>query len=487
MQLFAQNVWTWIQGKYPKGFLDPVTSYSVPGHWFAPAWKKGHWDGKYRYVKKHRQTGQHYFPTGFLRRVTDYLSEKSWQYQLEDQRTFTPIENVSYELLDKKEGKIFLNKGKYSYQADAVDACILYGRGIIDAATNAGKTEIAAALIKSIDLPTVFFTDRRHLMYQTQKRFQERLGKKIGIIGDNQVDLQDVTVAMVQTCAHRKFDKFLKSRKVVFGDEVHRLESDSWYDNFAACPAPFRFGLSATPSLEFEGMNLLAMTGDIIYTISQSELIEREVSVPPRLFFVPVTEPKLPTKVPSTGKKKKKVPWQTVYKQAIVQNVFRNQKIFEVVKSLSEKNKPTIVLVNRINHGKLLQTLLSDNGICTEFIFGEVERSDRERTLKRLFRGEIGCVVAISSIIGEGTDLPALAAVVNGTGGRGGGDASTIENTGRDTVQFIGRGCRSFRGKKHFDYYDFVDLTHPFLKKASLDRLGTLRSEGYDDRIEILR
>jgi len=476
VRLLAYNVWTWIAGSYQRGLLDPVTSYKVPGRWFSPAWRKGHWDGVHRYVKRHRKTGQYYFPTGFLSRVTNFLTQQGVAYQLEDWQTFEPVEGACYQLAGNNGAQICLDDGKYDYQAEIVDACLAHGRGIVHAATGAGKTEIAAAVIKSIDRPTVFFTDSRHLMYQTRDRLETRLQRPVVLLGDGHRAAADdeVVVAMIQTCARRKFDEFLRSRQLVFGDEIHRMEADQWYDNFTACPAPFRFGLSATPNLELEGMNLLAMTGDVIYRLSQQELIDRGVSVPPRLWFATLDSPTLP----------KKTPWQTVYKELIVDNEARNQLFCDFCTQLVADKKSALMLVTRKRHGRILKSLLEGQGVATKFIFGDVPQAEREQTFEALFAGRLQVVVSIASIVGAGTDLPPLRAIVNATGGRGGGDATQIENTGRDTVQFIGRGCRSYPGKTHFDYCDVLDKTHEFLSDASLDRLRTLRAEGYDQYID---
>ena len=91
---------------------------------------------------------------------------------------------------------------------------------------------------------------------------------------------------------------------------------------------------------------------------------------------------------------------------------------------------------------------------------------------------------ATVSIEGEGSDFPQLECLINATGGKGGGDASDSGETGRVTIQILGRGMRKHPKKKTFDYVDFLDNSHRFLKNASRDRISTLRSEGYTEFID---
>lgn len=472
--LTVDNVWTWIKGDFQRGLLDPVTSYTVPGAWFSQAYKNGTWDGKYRYVKKHRKSGLWYFPTGFLSRAVKLLEEKNVRYALEDQRDIEPANDFCYELIGNDGQPLRLDQGKYAYQAEAVDSMLTHGRGILAVSTGGGKSECGAAVIKSYGLPAVWFTDRRILMEQTKKRLETRLGCKVGMIGDGVRDYQDVTVAMIQTLRNQKDLDFLKTRRVAIGDEIHRLESATWFDTFCSCPAPFRFGLSATPSLENDGMNLLAMTGDIIYSVTSEDLISRGVLVPPRIWIVPVKDPAIP----------KKTAFAKVHSDGIVFNDYRNRKICEICEVFKNEGKPTLLLVNRINHGKHLLQLLKNFGLTAEFICGDTSHKDRHEILERLKTKDTHILVGMSSIFSEGFDAGWLRAIINATGSKCGGDASKKDETGRDTIQILGRGLRSHPGKDYVDYVDFADACHKYLSDASLARIGTLREEGFSDRIK---
>jgi superfamily II DNA or RNA helicase len=71
-------------------------------------------------------------------------------------------------------------------------------RGVIHAATGAGKTEIAASVIRGLNVPTMFMTHRTHLLRQTAARFAKRmpeLSQRIGIVGDSDYSPNFITCA----------------------------------------------------------------------------------------------------------------------------------------------------------------------------------------------------------------------------------------------------------------------------------------------------
>jgi len=473
VRIVVEDVWTYLYG-YKRGMFDEVTSWLDPNRFFIKSYKIGTWDGRRRLVRKHRSGKYFYMLSGLLSRVIDLMNKKGIKYVLEDNRRLDPVENnPCYELLDKDSGTIRLDQGRYSFQADAVDALLMHGRGLLEICTGGGKTIIGIAAIKTLDRPTVWLTHRLNLMYQTQRQMQERLGVKVGIVGDSKIEYEKFTVGMIQSCVSEKHRKFLKTREVVVGDEVHHLEADQWMKVFSGISAPYRLGLSATPCLIGNGMNLIAQTGDIVYSLAPKEAIEMGVLVPPRIWFIPIDTPKVPAKTP----------FPTVYKDCVTDNIYRNSLAVEVSQQFSREMKSNLLLVNRIKHGKTLKSMMTQAGLKSEFVYGKVRTESRDAIFEDLFANRIDNVVAISEIVGEGSDYPPLRAMINCTGGKGGGDAADEDETGRVLIQFIGRGLRPFPGKTHFDYVDFADSGHRFVKDAGRDRVSTLKEQGYAEYI----
>lgn len=475
MRIVAQNLWTWLETTSPPlHLLRDIVGYKVDGYWFSPAYKRGHWDGYTSFLKKTPRQPWHYFPTGFLGRVVEALDKANWKYTLDDLRHYDHIDPV-FELLDGNR-TIRIDQGKFDYQAAALQTFLSHGRGIVKIATGGGKTELGAAVIKSLNFPSVWFTHRTKLLYQTANRLQKRLGEEIGIIGDGQRIIKRITVAMVQsaqTWAAPEFMEYLNTVQLIIGDEVHHLKAEQWYENFCKIQAPWRLGLSATPVTTGPGLALVGMTGDIIVNISAHELLERGVLVPPRIWILRVTDPKIHAK-----------DHPTIYREGVVNNTKRNELIKNVCVTFKRDKKSTLVLVRRVAHGDHLADLLNYFGVKAEFIRGSVEDKDRERYMKQLEDGELDCIVGMLEIFGEGADYPFLRAIVNATGTRGGGNRDEDDEAGGLTLQVLGRGLRKAPGKEYVDYVDVADFTHKSLTQASLDRVKTLESEGYSPFIK---
>ena len=467
MKMIVGHVWTYIDGAWPRGILDRVTSYEVEGKWFVSSYKKGHWDGRERFIKYDQSRKQHFFPTGLLNRVTSALDMSGYPYQLWDERSYEIPEPVL-----ALHPNIKLDVGKYSYQGAGVQTALGIGRGILKVATGGGKTEMAAAIIASLNRPTLWLTHLLTLLEQTASRLEERLQEKVGRISGEVFDPKRITVATIQTFARntsRKADieKLARSVEVVIGDEIHHLEAAEWYEVFSKIQAPWRFGLSATPCITGPGMALVGMTGEVIYEVTPTQLMDIGVLAKPRIWFVSVDQPKLP----------KKTDFHSVYRQGIVNNEFRNEMVRRVAASFKEEGKPTLILVKMIEHGEILENLLNRCGIRAEFLSGKDWESTRQDSIRRLSEGRIQAIIA-TRIFNEGKDIPCVRAVINATGSKGGGNAKEGDS-GRVTIQVLGRGTRTSDGKDSFDYVDFSDKTHKFLMQASLARVETLELEGY--------
>lgn len=486
MQLRVGNVWTYIESNYPKNLLDPVTSFRPKNFFFKPGYRAGFTDGRTRLVEFDKQVQRYRFPTGLLKLVLEHLDSKSWNYSIADERTFEAADKCVVELLDDKLGTIRLDQGKYSYQAAAVQASLAAGRGVIRVGTGGGKSEIGAAILASIDKQSVWLTHRTHLAHQARNRLSMRLGKPVGLLGDDVEDLQQITVGMVQTINNilknperrPRAWHWLMNCPVLMGDEIHHVDggSQTWYGSILSLPAVWRFGLSATPRFDNEGLYLLGVTGSILYSMPSAELVRRGVLVPPRIWFRACDQPKLP----------KKTKWATAYSQCVVNNHFRNTQAAEIAKVFKEEKKSVLGLVRQLKHGRNLIDCLEFAGLKTGWIHGKVSGEIRDAILEDLWAGRVDVAVAVAETLGEGTDLPPLRAIINATATSGGGDASD-DGSGRVTIQILGRGLRSDPSnpdKTYCDYVDFADLTWKGLTDATKDRINTLESEGYGDCIQ---
>jgi superfamily II DNA or RNA helicase/intein/homing endonuclease len=189
---------------FPKAYerLRQELSYKVLNCEFSEAYntinpKTGErkWDGRMRLVWKMKNKIK--FPTGLLSKVRVVLDDFDIEYEISDSRPPKPKKTMNLTFADGIELR--------DYQKDAVDKSCSIGRGIIKAATGAGKTISAAGIIQKKKVNNVIFMAMSgDLILQAKKEFEKFLrlnGEEfeVGIVGTGLCDIKDINVATVQT------------------------------------------------------------------------------------------------------------------------------------------------------------------------------------------------------------------------------------------------------------------------------------------------
>lgn len=177
------------------------------GAFHSRAFKSGYWDGLTDFYNFKEDK----FHTGLLQQFLAAMRElqkvnPNINYEIEDDR---PAPLVHADSIDEK---IVLGNGDEDpitlrdYQYDSVHKAFAEQVGIINVATNGGKTEIASGIMQQV-LPylkkhhrVVFFTHSKEIMSQSAERIAKRLGmplSKIGKMGDGKFDIKNKQVVFV--------------------------------------------------------------------------------------------------------------------------------------------------------------------------------------------------------------------------------------------------------------------------------------------------
>jgi superfamily II DNA or RNA helicase len=226
---------------------------------------------------------------------------------------------------------------------------------------------------------------------------------------------------------------------VVFMDECHRVAAPTAMKVMECLTNPrFRFGLSASPWRD-DGADLAiqACLGPVAYSITASDLIDLGYLVPPIIRMVDVPPRSFA----------RRTPYATIYKEYIVENEDRNNRIIAAAASLVRRGKPTLVLVQRIRHGEFLQREISERiGTWVPFLSGRDSAATRKSSLDDIREGRSGIFIA-SVIADEGLDLKPLSGLILAGGGK-----SSVK-----ALQRIGRTLRPFKNKTGAEIWDFYD------------------------------
>lgn len=422
--------------------IRSVCSARPAGYQFMPKYRNKVWDG---YVSLMPTMAK--FPTGLLSDIMYALRIHNYKFELVENDITLPSQTITPDILYG----ITLR----DYQIEAANELIEAKRGVAKMATNSGKTEVMAAVIKALDVESVILVHRKELMYQTAERlFLRGVDTRIGMVGDGTFDPAKVTVAMVQTlgadisrCAH-----FINN-KVLFVDECHTVSSRQSTEVFYAIPGHYRYGVSGTPLKNdvLSDLKLIAATGPVVYELTNEFLISSGYSAKASITLEVMED---------LDKDTWELDYHDAYDKFIINSEARNSKITKFAKSI---DGTVLILVNMIKHGEILAKLTGG-----EFVSGR-NSTEYRRMILDTMRNDKGIFIA-SPIFDEGIDVPGVNAIVLAGGGQ-----SQVK-----LLQRIGRGLRRKLGINELKILDFVDDTNKHLLSHSNARIDTYVQEGFD-------
>lgn len=449
-----------------KSFL----SFKIAGVEYTKAYKDGNWDGITYMVNSKKE-----FPIGLLNRTKNYLKNNNLDFTIIDNRVPVKFANS----LDLSKRLEELEMPPRDYQVRAANIVEQSNVGIIRAATGAGKTLIAALVAAKLNKPTIVYVIGLDLLNQFHEFFSKVFDEEIGCIGNGTCNIQRINIASVWTVGkaldiqlddltfddeinEEKFQEsnkykiisLLKETKVHLLDECHIATATTIRSIHKVIDPEYFYGLSGTPFRE-DNSDLLVegILGPKLIDISASELIEKGVLAQPIIKFLEVPKEKI------SG------PYQTIYKNFIIENHVRNNLILENTMKLVDKGYKVLVLFKNIKHGKILSSLFTQNNIKFKILSGNDSLEKREEVKKSIYEGKIDVILA-STIFDIGVDIKCLSALILAGGGK-----SYVK-----ALQRIGRVIRSYPGKKFAAIIDFYDDIK-YLKTHSVDRCKIYMTE----------
>lgn len=399
---------------------------------------------------EHCGSGIYRYPAGLTARVRSTLEAARIPHTIEWQ----PVSTSSSDLQPKP----FTIR---PYQASAIMALLKGDRpgGILQAATGAGKTAMAAKLIQLTKTRTLFVVHTKDLMKQAQDAFTKFLGIKVGQIGGGRDDIQTVTVATIQTLSKGRHDDYLKTVQLVIFDECHHVAAPTLYTvrhKMADCPMVV--GLSASPWRD-DGHDMLieAACGPVKYQVTASDLIEAGYLVAPEIHVYPPQLRRELREIRSSGKGA----FAKAYKAIVTDDPSRNRLVAKLAAEQLAQGRRLLVLVKHIEHGVSLAQQIPGS----VFVEGSDSIKNRAAAFDAFRTGELPCLIG-TSLCDEGVDIPAADALILA----GAGSSSTR------ALQRIGRVLRSAPGKTAAYVADIVD-EHPVFRRQFYSRNKIYRSE----------
>lgn len=426
-------------------------------YWLRQYMEKG-WDGKIKYL-----TDAGYAKSGLLPMVTSIIEKYNEEYDIVDRRSALEINEIPLIIGEFK---------ARDYQIEATESIVYneisgipFQRGIIGAATNAGKTLIAAMLFKSfIGAKCLILVNNTDLYQQFLDDMPKMFGDKWGFMQGKNVKWADIMVCMTPTLRNRlsEFSRELASYNMVLFDECHLITSKTNKKVMTALyNTAIRVGLSGTAfghKDPTKNMDVRAFFGEQTYTISNMELMDAGYSTP-----IVIKIWKGNTKIKVKGD------YDEEYKQGISLSRERTRQTLERIDYYTRRSCYPILVVGRYHQHveALYRSIQARFGHKFRVAYIHHKIKDRKDILDRFKRGDIDILIS-SLIIKLGQNMPLIRCMINAAGGD-----SMI-----NALQLVGRAIRKHKSKTKVYYEDFYDEGF-YLKRHSKHRLQYYRHQGF--------
>jgi superfamily II DNA or RNA helicase len=381
-------------------------------------------------------------PRGFTPNAIAILKSKGASFSIVDS-------HVALDPVDIK----FLGKPR-DYQEAAIKELFKRRFGTLESLPGSGKTFMGIYLASLRRQPTTIIVHTKTLFKQWLEAITKLTDvplKEIGIfIGTRKKRVGPrFTVAMVKTALNH-IDMLVPHTGFLIVDECHRTPSFTFTECVTAFQSKFMLGLSAT-QWRRDGLGRLIFwyLGDKIHQTDEQQLIEDGHVLEAEVIW---RDTKFTTELDASSN------YAKVLKE-LTEDDDRNIMIAnDVRRELTQSRGIALVLSDRRSHCQALLELLKD--LNPQLMLGGIGVRARDRAMDALLTGESRVLIATSTLLGEGFDLPAIHSLFLTT---------PIRFDGR-LIQYLGRALRPAENKTKGRVYDYRDILVGVLEHSANKR-----------------
>jgi ATP-dependent helicase IRC3 len=445
--------------------LRDALKFRHPNAWFLRSHMPKGWDGFIYDITENWTT-----KNGLIPKIVNKCKELRIDWEIIDLRETPEFQGVPNLL-----GKKFVLR---DYQKEAIKSITNnklpdgtpFQIGVINAATNAGKSIIASGLHKSYKgAKTLVLLNQSDLFNQGLKEYPEYLpDEDVGFIqGKKYNHWGNFTVAMVQTVSQnlKSFRYKLEEIDIVIVDECDLADNKTYKSvlNYLYNTS-VRVGLSGSVYLsklkkhELKNNNIRSFFGEELFKISKMEMVEKGYSSE---LVIKINH--------GIGGAEYDGDYDLEYRNNIIYNRARNEKIIERLWfNINRGRIPILVICKFHDHVdevfKYVANEFGDN-FAIDFVHHKTKR--RKEIIEAFRNGHLDILVS-SMIIKRGQNLPLTRCLINTAGG----------DSEENVLQIMGRGERKHESKKKTYLEDFAD-SGKYLRRHSKHRIAYYKKQGF--------
>lgn len=432
--------------------------FEVPWARYQPSYRLGRWDGTVAFFG----VGG----TGYINQLDEILpilESMDYDLEIEDLRQH---ESIKFdEIFEDFWGNLTWPKGHRfegqpirlrDDQVEVINNFLSNPQALQEVATGAGKTIMTATLSKICEKygRTMVIVPNKSLVEQTEEDYIN-VGLDVGVYyGDRKELNKKHTICTWQSLnildkKSHDFDtlslaEFTEGVAAIIIDEVHQAKADVLKKlltiNFAN--SPIRWGLTGTvPKEKFEFESIRCSIGEVINRVTANQLQEKGVLAQCHVNVLQITDIKEFRN------------YADEYKY-LVTDKDRMNWMAKKIKEIS-KTGNTLVLVNRIDTGKILVDEISE----AVFISGAVKTKDRKEEYDEVKTSDDKIIIATYGVAAVGINIPRIFNLVLLEPGK-----SFVR-----VIQSIGRGIRKAEDKDFVQIWD-ITSTCKYAKRHLTER-----------------
>ena len=507
VSFMLNNDYVTVVGEYSKAALNAIVdecSYTVPSAEWSLKYQTGGWDGKISLFNKRTMN----FPTGLLPKVVEKLKSLNITYTVENARAKPQVEKKAVvdlgphsfrdyqeeaikKIKEKTRGILAMctGAGKTKTSCGIISELSVYPVIFVVPSVSLLKQTVREFNESLKPLTDDFFVGEigggkceiamggvNVATYQTlltafDRKYSETKKKVVDVEVDKtsldslmgQLKILCIDLLNSPQAKHKAIEKKIKEVKKKIEDKQKMFQNKADLRNLVsqcqlliidethiaaeiieeisirAKNAYYKCGLSGTPQrMDNQDIRMFGATGPVIHRVTSSDLIKRGFLVKPYIYTIDIDF--VDKSAPS---------YQETYKNAIVNNQQKNELIRDLAEDMHSQGRPTIIMVERIEHGKILEEMIENclfvpggDGSDDKPIPDE-ELDYRKYQLDRLEKNEI--IMCATSWCFTGIDAPKISCIIL---------ACSIGSPNTITQQ-IGRGLRKAEDKSDCVIFDF--------------------------------
>lgn len=458
--------------------------YEIPGARYQPSVRLGRWDGKVPFFNLGGTTYINLLPE-----ILAYLDQQGYDIEVEDTREyrttfeFQEVNEQSYShiMWPKGHPKAGQPMELRDYQPEIINRFFANPQCVQEVATGAGKTVITAALADAVSEygRSIVIVPNKSLVTQTETDFVN-MELDVGVyFGDRKDFNRTHTICTWQSLNNLLKDtknaeaditigEFLEGVVAVIVDEVHQAKADALKTLLSGPFAhiPIRWGLTGTiPKEDYARQSINCMLGPVVGQLSASELQEAghlaqcHVNIVQMVDYVEYKD------------------YQSELKY-LVTNTDRVKYIAQLIDTIKDGGN-TLILVDRVETGKLLQielsglfSLLKDQPDVA-FVSGATKATERKEHYDEVAEATNKIIIATYGVAAVGINIPRIFNLILIEPGK-----SFVR-----VIQSIGRGIRKAEDKDFVQIWD-ITSTCKFAKRHLTKRKAFYKEANYPFTVE---